>query len=81
MRSPIEIATLPTVIDRMHESLYRAYGVLDLVKDLLKRGTPGDVVLDLITAIEGEPRREAVWGASGLSFVEPFVQTEVPDGN
>jgi hypothetical protein len=46
MRSPFEIGKQPTTVNRMHESIFRAYAILDLVRDLLRRGTPGDVVLD-----------------------------------
>lgn len=38
----------------VHESLLRSWRILAEVKSLLTRGTPGDVVLDLITLMEGQ---------------------------
>lgn len=38
-----------------HESLLRSYQIVQAVKDLLARGTPGDVVLELIQQMERPP--------------------------
>ncbi len=36
-----------------HESSFRAYHIVQKVQDLLRRGTPPDVVLELIREMEG----------------------------
>lgn len=35
-----------------HESLFKSFQILRAVKDLLTKGTPGDVVLELIAEME-----------------------------
>ena len=59
-----EIAKYPTCIDRdgfspgstgAHESVLRSYHIVRKVKDLLQRGTPTDVVLELIEEMENKP--------------------------
>ncbi len=40
----------PTVIDNKHESLYRAYQLLQYVRVLLELGTPHEVILMIIDA-------------------------------
>lgn len=47
-----QLAAMPTVLDNKHESLYRSYHTLQLVKDLLEKGTPSEVVLGIIGEIE-----------------------------
>lgn len=47
-----EIAAMPTVHNNVHESVYRSYHILAYVEDLLRRGTPGDVVRDLLDEIK-----------------------------
>lgn len=47
-----EIRAMPTVVDNNHESIYRAYAILEEAKRLLEKGTPGDVVLEIIQHLE-----------------------------
>lgn len=49
-----EIRAMPTVVDNNHESVYRAYAILQEAKRLLEKGTPGDVVLEIIQHLEGD---------------------------
>lgn len=46
------IRKMPTVTDKSHESVTRAYHILEKVKDYLKRGVPVDVLLELIEEME-----------------------------
>ncbi len=56
-----EIAHLPTRYDRVsadigvHESIFRAYRIVQKVKDLLGRGCPNDILLELIEVMEWRP--------------------------
>lgn len=46
----------PTVVDKRHESLFRAYKLLDYVRELLELGTPNSVILEIIeTCYEDDP--------------------------
>jgi len=47
-----QLASMPTVLDKRHESLYRSYHTLLLVKELLEKGTPSEVVLGIIGEVE-----------------------------
>jgi len=47
-----EIMEMPTEIDGVHESVYRAYNILDYVKMLLSHETQGHVVYELIKHME-----------------------------
>ena len=53
-----EIRRYPTVIDKVHESVYRSFRVLRLVSTLLEKGVPGDVVLDVILLCDAAPHIE-----------------------
>jgi hypothetical protein len=50
------IAKLPTVSTdaNEHESITRAYQILNKIKDYLKRGCPYDIILELIDEAEEE---------------------------
>jgi hypothetical protein len=57
-----EIAAMPRVIEAIppgtrgvHESVLRAYQILEKAKDLMRRNTPVDVVLELIAEMERGP--------------------------
>lgn len=55
MRSIAEIQTMSTTTEgkkKTHQSCLRAYQILERAKDWLKRGTPNDVVLELIYELE-----------------------------
>lgn len=58
-----EIQKIPTAYgdapERVHESVMRAYHIVEKVKDYLKRGVPNDVLLELISDMEGQP--SSVW--------------------
>lgn len=41
---------------RYHESIFRSYQILEKVKELLRLGTPGEVVLEIIKDIEDTPQ-------------------------
>ena len=48
-----EIRDLPVIVetesgDHIHESTLKAWNILERVKDWIKRGVPGDVILELI---------------------------------
>jgi hypothetical protein len=54
-----EIRNRPTCVDSVpvgcsgvHESTLRAYQILEKAKDFMRRGTPSDVVLELIAEME-----------------------------
>ena len=47
-----KLASMPTVLNNMHESLFRSYHALRKIKELLAKGTPGDVVLAIISEID-----------------------------
>lgn len=49
------IKDYPTVIDNNHESLYRSYQTLDLVKDMLNRYDSVETILEVIEHIELNP--------------------------
>lgn len=49
-----QIRNMPTVIDGNHESLYRAYHVLDKVKEWLRLRTNQDVILELVEHLEAK---------------------------
>lgn len=53
----LDISLTPTVVKDIHESVFRSYHILRLVKFLLKCGTPGKVVLALIEEIETLPQK------------------------
>lgn len=44
---------IPPNCTGVHESVLRAFQILDKVKHLLHRGTPADVILELIDEMEG----------------------------
>jgi len=53
------LAEMPRIInpregygDAIHESVFRSYNLLEQVKIWLRRGVPGDVVLELIEEVE-----------------------------
>lgn len=50
-----QLTAAPTVINRVHESLYRSAQLLRVVKELLAAGTPPAVVLALIEGVEAFP--------------------------
>lgn len=56
-----EIKDFPTTLDtgknghRVHESVLRSYQTLEKAKELLKKGTPCDVILEIIEEIESAP--------------------------
>ena len=54
MDNIFKIAKQLTIIDNKHESLYRSFAVLQLVKQLLDKNVPHEVILDLIRQIEKE---------------------------
>lgn len=57
----IEIQKMAVTSDQVdgapfHESMMRAYNILAQVKDLLERGTPASVILELITEMESSQK-------------------------
>ena len=55
-----EIAAMPTEYNRIHESCFRSWNIVDEVLKLLGRGVPGDVVRELILEMKDGPRSELV---------------------
>ena len=59
-----EIRQRPTVVDKKHESLFRAYHVVRVAREMLEEGTPPKVVLYFIEACYTDDlsaRHEATW--------------------
>lgn len=56
MRTLKEITELPTVIDMVHQSCYRSWGILEYTKWMLEQGAPPAVVLQVIKDLEEFPR-------------------------
>lgn len=52
----LEIAAMPTSVDKVHESIYRSYHILVKARELLKAGTPPNVVASLIDEMMEAPR-------------------------
>lgn len=46
------IREMPTVVNEVHESVYRSWHILHYVEWLLERETPNDVILALIRDME-----------------------------
>lgn len=46
------VMQMPTVQANFHESTMRSYHILAYMKSLLQRGTPPDVVLEIIESLE-----------------------------
>lgn len=55
MAFPTTIKAVPHDSSGVHESILRSYHILGKVKDLLIRGTPADVVLELMAEMESGP--------------------------
>lgn len=58
------VLNMPTVMDTkdvpnnakgIHESVFRSYHIVEYVRELLERGVPGDVVLDILKSLQEEP--------------------------
>ena len=57
--NPIEnklknIRLLPTVVDNVHESLYRSYSILGLVKEMVYRWDSNESIKMIIGLLESE---------------------------
>lgn len=55
--SIIEIRNMPrsmTCSGGTHESVFRAYHIVEKLRDLLKRNVPADVLLELLDEMEGK---------------------------
>lgn len=44
----LQIPSYPTVVGKVHESVYRAYAILNIVEHLLEESTPPQVVLAIL---------------------------------
>lgn len=49
------VAEMPTVRQNVHESLFRSYHLVQLVKEMLQDGVPPKTVLMLIESLESWP--------------------------
>lgn len=47
-----EIKELPTIYSNVHESIYKSYHTLQLVKELLNRGDSNATIKEIIKLIE-----------------------------
>ena len=47
-----EIKAMPTVLSNSHESVLRAYQILDKVKEMLNRGDSQKTIIELIEHLE-----------------------------
>lgn len=54
MRSLQEIKKMPTVIGNVHESVYKSYQILELVKEMLNRGDSQETIIMNIKHLETE---------------------------
>ena len=52
----IQINKFPTIVDNNHESLYRAYQILEAVKWLLSKDTPAEVIAWIIDSLESKEK-------------------------
>lgn len=43
---------MPMVVNNVHESVYKSYQTLQLVKEMIHRGDSIDTILDIILLIE-----------------------------
>ena len=46
------ISELPTCVNNIHESVLRAYQILERTKEFLRKGVPSDIILELIEEME-----------------------------
>jgi hypothetical protein len=58
------IADRPTVVNRVHESVYRNWLILDYIEWLLAHNTPPDVVLSIVRDLRALAHKET--SLSGL---------------
>ena len=49
---------MPTVVNNVHESVYRAYHILRFVEWLLENGTPADVTIALMREAKRLPNKK-----------------------
>lgn len=61
MQSLFDIAKLPTVVNNVHQSVYRAAAILQMTKELLEAGVPAPIILSLIAQVEQQPKVEEVY--------------------
>lgn len=47
-----QIKTMPTVRDNVHESVYRSYQILELVKEMLLRKDSKETIIEIIKYLE-----------------------------
>lgn len=59
-----DIQAMPTVIENNHESLYRAYHVLDKVRGLLNLNTPAEVIIEIIHECYRFPKERTILTAT-----------------
>ncbi len=52
------IQNKPTVVDKVHESVYRSYSILELVKDMLMRKDSTETILTTIEFLEERPKSD-----------------------
>ncbi len=61
-----DITRMPQCIENNHESLTRAYWVLDLVTELLNERVPHAVILRIIKEIDDEARKVSAMSEKGM---------------
>ena len=59
----LEIANQATTVKGdlrhgVHESVLRSFCILEKVRELLQRGVPADVVVDIIDELQGAPQSD-----------------------
>ena len=52
MKNLEEIKAMPIVYDNVHESIYKSYAILELVKEMLLRGDSGETILMTINHLQ-----------------------------
>lgn len=50
-----QIQRMPTSIDNIHESCFRAYSVLDMVLAMVERGDSKQTIFDLVELMKEHP--------------------------
>lgn len=77
-----EILKQPTVINNVHESVYRTAWVLGHVERLLRKGAPAEIVLDFIEDMANAPQTQMILDkaapmGSELRFLLDEAEAEV----
>jgi hypothetical protein len=48
----------PTTYNNVHESIYRSYGILEYVLDMIDRGDSNETIFEIVEFIKKQPQIE-----------------------